>query len=117
MSNSLIPYNDEVVPRKSSPFYNDPFLISPVIFPTPESPETAIARGKPSTAFKLLKEMSKDRLSEKALETAAIISHSYLSNLPKERLTESKGVRVSFERQQRFFSGKEYGFILNIDLK
>jgi len=121
MSNSLVPYNSGLVPYNRQPVslleglggFGFPSF-SPAI---PESPETAIARGEPSTAFRLLREMSKDRLSEKALETAAIISHSYLSSLPRERLAESNGMRVSFERKQRFFSGRDYGFTLDIDLK
>jgi hypothetical protein len=120
MSNSLVPYNGGMVPYNRQPVslleglggFGFPSF-SPAI---PESPETAIARGDPYRAARLLREISKDRLTERALDTAAIISHDYLSYLPKERLANSNGVRVSFQRTRSFFFG-ENGFSLDIDLK
>ncbi len=120
MSNSLIPFNGGLVPaRRALPLYDEceGLRILPEIFPTPESPETAIARTDPFEASRLLRQYSRDRLTGQALSAASTVARDYLSNVSKERLDRSNGVRVSFERKRRFFSGGEYGFTIDLDLK
>lgn len=88
---------------------------------TPESPETAVARTDSSEASRLLKQLSKDSVSKCALDSASKIVHDYLSEVPQERLENSNGVKVSFERRRRNLTkillGRDAGFKVDIELK
>jgi len=115
MINSLIPYNYSRI-TDINPFIYDNNLYT-LEHLKPESPETAIARRTPYEASDLLKKLSEDRVNEKAMDSAAFITHDYLSSLSQKRLDETSGIHVSFERKKRFFSKENNGFDLSINLK
>jgi len=113
--NSLIPYHyrrELIMPNIDDESFYDLDTI-----PQPESPETAVARRIPYEASDLLKKLSQDRVTEKAMDTSAIITHDYLSSLSQEKLDQTKGINVSFERKRKFFSNQETGFDLSICLR
>jgi hypothetical protein len=113
MLDELIPYNPGLVSYRRNPLWEtSTFPIS-----TPESPETAIARRDPVEAARLLRRVSKDRVTEKALENSAKIARDYLSCVPIEKLVESRGIKVSFRKKQGLFSREDLGFDFDIDLK
>lgn len=56
----------------------------------PESPETALARSGSYEAVRLLRDLSNDRVNEKALETAEVIAKEYLDRLSQKRIDEIK---------------------------
>ncbi len=114
MINSLIPYDERLI----SPYFLGGYPNEPII--QPESPETAIAREDQEEASELLKIISKDHLSEKALEVSSTISHDYLTNISQRKIDESEGVKVSFKRKRNLISmlsGNDEGFELDITLK
>jgi hypothetical protein len=86
----------------------------------PESPETAIARRNDTEASGLLREISKDKVTTKAYETASLITRDYLNSIPSEQVAKSNGITVSYKRKRDLSGllwGEDTGFDLNINLK
>ncbi|MFA5071700.1 MAG: hypothetical protein WC511_05070 [Candidatus Pacearchaeota archaeon] len=103
--NDLIPYENRAI----IPYFNEDVV-------QPESPETAVARETPFEASRLLKALAKEETTRYALNAASSMVHDYLSEVPEERLANSNGVKISFNKNRKFFSDSE-GFKIDIDLK